>query len=92
MENQHLWLTPLAVINNEYTANPHYVVPNEDHVMTRYFFIYAGSSAPSVCVGEFKPTFAGGGQQAEESPQFPVEASDRRTEELRTLQEKKLMS
>jgi hypothetical protein len=28
------------VINAGYRANPYYVVPNEDHVVTRYFFIY----------------------------------------------------
>jgi len=33
----------VEVINNGYKANPHYVIPNEDHVMTRYFFIYTSS-------------------------------------------------
>jgi len=28
------------VINDGYKPNPHYVVPHEDHVMTRYFLIY----------------------------------------------------
>jgi len=32
------------VIDAGYKANPHYVIPSEDHVMTRYFFIYNGSS------------------------------------------------
>jgi len=43
------------VIDCSYKANPHYVIPEEDHVMTRYFFIYDGSvSTPSVEANKLK--------------------------------------
>jgi len=43
------------VIDAGYKANPHYVVPDEDHVMTRYFFIYNGSSGtPNVEANKLK--------------------------------------
>mmetsp|Transcript_5957 Transcript_5957/g.8323 ORF Transcript_5957/g.8323 Transcript_5957/m.8323 type:complete len:599 (+) Transcript_5957:141-1937(+) len=43
------------VINNGYKANPHYVIPDEDHVMTRYFFIFDGTTTqPSVDAGQLK--------------------------------------
>eukprot|EP01116_Phalansterium_solitarium_P004513 TRINITY_DN1553_c0_g1_i2.p1 TRINITY_DN1553_c0_g1~~TRINITY_DN1553_c0_g1_i2.p1 ORF type:complete len:305 (+),score=125.06 TRINITY_DN1553_c0_g1_i2:874-1788(+) len=35
------------VINAGYKANPHYVITNEDHVMTRYFFIYSSGTMVS---------------------------------------------
>ena len=43
------------VINDNYKANPHYVIPEEDHVMTRYFMIYNGStSTPSIEANKLK--------------------------------------
>jgi len=36
------------VINAGYTPNPHYVVPQEDHVNTRFFFLFSGSGSVSV--------------------------------------------
>jgi len=42
------------VINNGYKANPHYVIPTEDHVMTRFFFIYVGSSSVNVNASSLK--------------------------------------
>jgi hypothetical protein len=43
------------VIDKKYKANPHYVVPDESHVMTRYFFIYNGSSgSPNVEANKLK--------------------------------------
>lgn len=35
------------VISAGYKANPYYVVPNEDHVVTRYFFIYNSTNVHS---------------------------------------------
>lgn len=43
------------VISAGYQANPHYVVQEEDHVMTRYFFIYNGSTGtPNVNASTLK--------------------------------------
>jgi len=43
------------VINDNYKANPHYVVPNEDHVMTRYFLIYNNQyTCPSLEANKLK--------------------------------------
>jgi len=43
------------VINDGYKANPHYVIPNEDHVMTRYFLIYNGQyTCPSMEANKLK--------------------------------------
>jgi len=36
------------VINNGYTANPHYVIQNEDHVLTRFFCVYKSGQIPSL--------------------------------------------
>lgn len=44
------------VIKAGYTANPHYVIPNEQHVMTRYFFIFNDKyHCPSVDSSTLKP-------------------------------------
>jgi len=37
----------LCEVINGYTANPYYVVPNEEHVVTRYLFLYHSNSAPT---------------------------------------------
>ena len=37
-------LSLCEVINAGYVAKPHFVVPNEDHVSTRYFFVYTDTS------------------------------------------------
>jgi len=43
------------VIDAGYKANPHYVVSDEDHVMTRYFFIFDGSiTNPAVEANKLK--------------------------------------
>jgi len=43
------------VINAGYKANPHYVIPSEDHVLTRYFFIYNSKfHCPSVDANSLK--------------------------------------
>jgi len=43
------------VIDDGYKANPHYVVPNEDHVMTRYFLIYNSQyTCPSLEANKLK--------------------------------------
>jgi hypothetical protein len=34
---------------------PHYVVPNEDLIQTRYFMVYEGSCGASVDGGKLKP-------------------------------------
>jgi len=48
------------VINAGYRANPHYVIGTEDHVMTRYFFIYSGgTTVPSVNASSLSKTLLG---------------------------------
>eukprot|EP01114_Cavostelium_apophysatum_P019380 TRINITY_DN6231_c0_g1_i1.p1 TRINITY_DN6231_c0_g1~~TRINITY_DN6231_c0_g1_i1.p1 ORF type:complete len:564 (-),score=140.41 TRINITY_DN6231_c0_g1_i1:26-1717(-) len=43
------------VINAGYTAKPYYVIPEEDHVMTRYFFIFENSGGqPQVEANKLK--------------------------------------
>jgi len=34
-----------------YKANPHYVVPEEDHVNTRFFFVFPSGSSANVDAG-----------------------------------------
>ncbi len=44
-----------SVIENGYKPKPHYVIPEEDHVMTRYFFIYDdATTTPSVEANKLK--------------------------------------
>lgn len=33
------------MINAGYTANPYYVIPNEDHVVTRYLLVFNGGNS-----------------------------------------------
>jgi len=48
-------LAVCEVIDGGYKANPHYVVPDENHVMTRYFFIYnSKSSSPNIEAAKLK--------------------------------------
>jgi len=43
------------VIDDGYKANPHFVIPNEDHVMTRYFMIYNNQyTCPSIEANKIK--------------------------------------
>ncbi len=41
-------LSMVEVIDDVKKPNPYYVIPNEDLLMTRYFFFYAGSGTASV--------------------------------------------
>lgn len=38
----------ILVVAANYKANPYYVVPNEDHVVTRYLFVYSSGSSYNV--------------------------------------------
>jgi len=40
----------VLVVRAGYTPKPWYVIPNEDHVNTRFFFLYSGLSPGSVAV------------------------------------------
>ncbi len=49
------FLSFCSVIENGYKPKPHYVIPEEDHVMTRYFFIYDdATTTPSVEANKLK--------------------------------------
>jgi len=37
-------LSLVELINANYQANPYYVIPNEDHIVTRYLFVYNPSN------------------------------------------------
>jgi hypothetical protein len=45
---QCLALCEVVNPDGRYKPHPYYVVPDETHVMTRFFFIYTGSGTASV--------------------------------------------
>jgi poly [ADP-ribose] polymerase 6/8 len=43
--DDHIQILALCEVINGYKANPYYVVPNEDHVTTRYLFVFNSKNA-----------------------------------------------
>ena len=43
-----LFLSRVAVVAAGYSASPYYVVPEENHVTTRMFFMYSGGTSAAV--------------------------------------------
>lgn len=46
------------VINRGYTANPHYVIPNDQDIITRYFFVYTRLPHLSLSASELMASIA----------------------------------
>lgn len=50
-ESSILFMVLILVVNANYTANPYYVIQNEDHIVTRFLLVWGQNKMPGHLLG-----------------------------------------